>query len=371
MKVYNTISILLLLLCSVSVTVSARNWQEFEKTISKDFRVNDDALIQIQNKYGNIEIVTSDRSTARFEVKIIVEAKNEGRANEMFDKIDVDFSASANNVSAITDYEQENNSWGWGKKNEKYQVHYYVQLPTNNELDLENKYGNVSVTDMNNDFQLSLKYGNANLQDIGGDFSGYLGYVGSCDVGTVGGDVSLDIAYSTLDIGTIGGDAEFTTKYSKMTIESVNELEIDSKYDKYDIGAALSIDNEGKYDNFTIGRVDVMEIETKYTHVRIDELTESGDFDTSYGGVKIKNLSANFESIIIDSGYTGFDIGVHGGFRLDIDTEYASTDLPSNMTTTYREKDSNELMLKGYYKNQNGGMIEADMRYGHLDITER
>jgi hypothetical protein len=357
------------MIISIPMARSGDTWQEYSKIVTKEYEVSQEALLTIQNKYGNVEIVSSERNNISFNVEILVEARSQERADDIFKKININFTGTRNQVTAITEYKEESRGWGWGKSNENYKVHYVVKVPKTNELDIDNKYGNVSITDIYNDVKLTLKYGNANIQDIGGELSGYLGYVGSCDVGVIGGMVDLDIAYSNFSAEGMA-EGNFVSKYSKMVIEKAGALEIDSKYDTYNIQEALSIENVGKYDNFSIEKVGEIEIETKYTHIKIGELTTSGDFDTGYGGVKIKSLGANFESVIIDSGYTGYSIGVNGGFRLDIDTEYSDTNLPSNMTTTNRDKDSNKLKLQGHYKSSNSGLIQAEMRYGHLDIKE-
>ena len=44
--------------------------------------------------------------------------------------------------------------------------------------------------------------------------SGYLGYVGSCDVGVIGGMVDLDIAYSNFSAEGMA-EGNFVSKYSK------------------------------------------------------------------------------------------------------------------------------------------------------------
>jgi hypothetical protein len=96
-------------------------------------------------------------------------------------------------------------------------------------------------------------------------------------------------------------------------------------------------------------------------------LSHSGVFNTGYGGVKVKELGRNFSKVEITSKYTGFDIGTTGGFTIDLDSEYTSTNLPTDMSINYRDKDSNKLKLKGSH-NGGGGMIKASMSYGKLDL---
>lgn len=366
MKPYNFIVTFLLLIFFVSSAMTEATVSEYTKKINKEFNVNADALTSIQNKYGNVEIISSNRSSVKFEITILVEARNQDRADELFSKIDVDFSASSSRVSAITEFEKQNKNWNWGKNNENYQVHYRVELPNSNRLDVDNKYGNVSVTDMNADVKLTLKYGNGNLQNIGGDFQGEIGYAGNCDLGAVGGNVDLQIAYSGFSVeSAVKGFVQ--SKYSKMEFGRIDALTIESKYDKYSIESVGVLTNEGKYDNFSIESAHSLSFNTKYTHIKVEELSHSGRFDTGYGSVKVRDLGSAFSAIDITSRYTGFELGTSGGYDLDLDSEYTKTNLPSDLSIKYRDKDSNKLKLKGSFKG-GGGSIKAVMGYGNLDL---
>ncbi len=368
MKSYNFYTLILgAMLCSVmSYAMPDGGLQEFSQTITEEYQVDPDATVHIYNKYGDVDIVSSDRSTVHIIATIYVEARSQDRADEIFEKINISIDGSRREVTAETEYDF-NNNWSWGKKNENYKVHYKVQLPKTNDLDIENKYGNISITDMQSDVSISLKYGNANINDIGGDFEAELGYVKSCTVGRVGGDADLELSYSDIELIS-AADIDIESKYSDIEIAEGVEIDIESKYDKYEIGSAQSLDNIGKYDHFDIGSVGDISIETKYTHLKIEELFHSGDFSTGYGGVKIRQLHEGFESIIINSKYTGYDIGVDGGYRLDVDTEYVGVDYPRDFNVQIRDKDGNDLILKGHYLNAQGGLIEAVMRYGHLNL---
>lgn len=368
MKPYNhLIAFFILLLSGVSVQASdAIN--EYTKKINKEFEVNKDALTAIQNKYGNVEIVSSNRSTVLFEVTIKVEARNQDRADELLDRINVDFTSSPNRVSAITNFGKTGNGWNWGRNNESYQVHYRVELPVTNRLDIDNKYGNVSITSMNSDVKLTLKYGNGSMQDIGGDFQAQVGYAGNCDVGEIGGNMDVDLSYSGYSaVG--GGKGYLQSKYSKIQLGQFQSLTIESKYDRYNIERVGELRNEGKYDNLSIEKAQNISVETKYTQIKIESLNTSGRFETGYGSVRIDRLDSAFKELTIDSRYTGYDIRTTGGYTLDIDTEYVDERLPSDLSVNYRDKDSNKLKLKGSYKG-GGGLIQANMGYGKLELRQ-
>ncbi len=370
MKTYKYALIAIILVLATSTGWSGpKNLQEFTKHVSEEFSINPNGTVVISNKYGDVDIETSDRNTVSFEIDIIVEARNQERADEIMDKIKIDFSNSSSEVKARTIYDFGTN-WNWGKKNESYKVHYTVKMPKDVDLELSNKYGDISSASINGDLDIYLGYGSANLQDIGGDVEADLAYVGSFDAGDIGGDLDLTIKYSDFKIGDVS-EVDITSKYSDLTIGATGEVTIESKYDQYEIDKATSVDILGKYDDYEIGHCDFFEIDTKYTQVRIESLKEGGDFDTKYGSVRVRELHDGFDSFMINSEHTGYNIGITDGVRFNIDTKYTGIDLPNDLTFSYKEKDGNEYKLQGFYKSKNKGIIEAQMRYGHLDVSHR
>ncbi len=125
----------------------------------------------------------------------------------------------------------------------------------------------------------------------------------------------------------------------------------------------------GKYNDYVIGHCEFSEIDTKYTQVRIEFLKEGDDFGTKYVRVTVRELREGFDSFISNSWHTGYDIGIKHGVRFNIDTKYNNIDLPRDITFTYQENDDNEYKFQGFYKSKNKGIIEAQMRYGHLDVN--
>ena len=345
----------------------AAELKEFKKHISEEFSISSNGTVVISNKYGDVDIETSDRNTVSFEIEIIVEARNPDRADEIMDKIDIDFSNSSSEVKARTVYDFGNN-WNWAKKNESYKVNYTVKMPKSVDLELSNKYGDISSTSINGDLDIYLGYGSANMQDIGGDFDAELDYVRSFDARDIGGNLDLTIKYSDFKIGDVS-EVDITSKYSDLTIGTTGEVTIESKYDEYEIEKATSIDIVGKYDDYVIGHCEFFEIDTKYTQVRIESLIEGGDFSTKYGNVTVRELHEGFDSFIINSEHTGYDIGIKDGVRFNVDTKYTNIDLPRDITFSYKENDDNEHKFQGFYKSKNKGIIEAQMRYGHLDVN--
>ncbi len=345
------------------------DFKEFKRTISEEFEIKSGGTVDISNKYGTIDIKTTDDNTVSIVVEIIVETKDEDRAREIMSKIEIAFNNSSSNVTALTKL-NFSKSRNWRKKNESYQIHYTVMMPKDVDLELYNKYGDISVTSITGEADIELHYGSGYLQDIGEDLEVEISYVPRLELGNIGGDLELEASYSHFTAGSIGGDGDIDSKYSHISFETISDLSIDSKYDKYKINTVDAIDADGKYNSFQIENCGFFEIDTKYTDIKIDKLSRGGDFSTGYGSVRIKHLHQDFKQLNIDSEYTGYGIGLNGGTKIAVASKYTGVDIPDDTEISYRDRDGNSLTLKAHYKDPNAGSINAKMKYGKLKLRE-
>ena len=74
------------------------------KTVKKEFTVNKDALLKVDNSYGNIDIVTYDGNTISIEVNIKTNSNNEDKAQKKLDEINIEFNGSSSLVEAKTKF---------------------------------------------------------------------------------------------------------------------------------------------------------------------------------------------------------------------------------------------------------------------------
>ena len=75
---------------------------EKTKTIKKEFDVNADALLNIKNKYGNVDVISWNQNRVEIEVTITVSGNNEAKVIDRLSKINVNFENSRTAVSAKT-----------------------------------------------------------------------------------------------------------------------------------------------------------------------------------------------------------------------------------------------------------------------------
>lgn len=90
MKTYYKIALILLVL-PLSLLANGKMNGKYtkEKTIKKEFTVNKDALLKINNKYGNLHITSWDQSRTVIEVHITTNGNDESKVTQRLSEIDV------------------------------------------------------------------------------------------------------------------------------------------------------------------------------------------------------------------------------------------------------------------------------------------
>ena len=82
-----------------------------EKKITKEYTVNANALLKINNSYGNVDVITWDQNRITIEVTVKTNGNDEDKVIKKLNDIDVKFQGDATMVSAITEISESNSSW--------------------------------------------------------------------------------------------------------------------------------------------------------------------------------------------------------------------------------------------------------------------
>lgn len=86
--------------------------QEFTKTVKKEFPINATGTVDLSNKYGKVDVHTWERDRVKIDVTIVVDARSESTAQEVFNRIQIDFSNDDSFVKAETSIETNKSWWG-------------------------------------------------------------------------------------------------------------------------------------------------------------------------------------------------------------------------------------------------------------------
>ncbi|WP_224491050.1 hypothetical protein [Robertkochia flava] len=325
-----------------------------EKTIKKEFKVNADALLKIDNSYGNLYITTWKENRTVIEVHIKTNSNSEDKAEKKLDEINVTFDASPSAVSAKTIFEKSGWNWNWGNGNNvSMEINYTIKIPVTNKVDLSNDYGSINLDRIDGKAQISCDYGKLILGDLNADGNELrFDYTNDSEINFIkSGNISADYSsYTVTDAGTLKVNADYT----KSNIGKVNKLTYSCDYGSMKVADAGVIEGNGDYLTARFGRVNGgLILGSDYGSITVDEIT-GGD-------------------ISLKADYTNMKLGYNPNYSFDfvIDLSYARVKGDDNEFNykIQREKNSQNY-YEGSYGSTGKNQLSIQSDYGSVEFRK-
>ena len=332
-----------------------------EKKINKKFNVSANALLKINNSYGNVDVTTWNQNRVEIEVTIKTNGNDEEKVIQKLQEIDVEFNNSSSLVSAKTLFDRQDKSW-WSQifgssSNVSMEINYRVKAPVKNHVDLNNDYGNISIDRLEGNATISCDYGRLFIGDLLGD------------------DNELNFDYTRNSIINYMKRGKINADYSEYTIEEAGMLDINADYTDSRIGKVENITFNCDYGGISINKLKNMKGQGDYVGVKIGSVYNSLHLDMDYGSVSIEKVMKGARDININSDYTSIKIGYDRStpFNFRISTSYGGVkgiDGQKGFQINKRSQSTGDNFYEGYHLSKNsGGNINVKSSYGSVSFV--
>ena len=358
----------LLLTALIALTFSALAKgprQEFSKNMTREFTTNANGMTALYNKYGAVNVKTWANNSVKIDITIRVNASSQSAADKMFDRIQVNFANATGYVKAETMIQSKSGWWVEDNVCQDFKINYDVWLPTGNQLDLKNKYGNAYVAAITGKLTAEIKYGDLRTEALTGDVDLNLGYGKAYLAGV--NNLYGQVSYGEVNLTSSKGDVQMDTKYSELHFDKSNAVRLTSKYDDLTVGDIQDLRVQTKYSDVTAQRVGAAYITAQYTDVKMAAVTTSADLDLTYGSLKIESLGREFADVNVVGKYTDVYVATERTARYKFKIEGSHTDIsrPSGASIRRSEKNSGCETLEGNVGDANArGTVKGKMQYG-------
>lgn len=329
-----------------------------EKTIKKEFNVNSDALLKIDNSYGNLNITSWNENRVLIEVHIKTNGNNEDKVQQKLDEITVGFDATGDMVSAKTIFDKNGDSWGWnwGKSNNvNMQINYTIKVPVKNSVNLNNDYGGIMLDRIDGHAKINCDYGRLEIGELHGRNNQLnFDYTSGSSIGYMkSGEIKADYSGFTIKKA---GDLIINADYTNSTVNQMENLQYSSDYGNLEIGEANNISGKGDYINVKLGTI----------HGNLD-------IKADYGSIRIAKMAEDAGNLDITSDYTGIKIGYDPSYNFDFEirTSYAGVSGKDDFEINISTEKSSDKYYKGYYGKPNSGKkISITSDYGGISFSK-
>ncbi len=271
---------------------------EVEKKFNKEFSTQGKELLKISNRYGDVKVENWSDSKVVIDVVITLEHPNKDRAEKLLSMIEIVFNENDNTIEARTDIDSKFSLKGVNG-DKRFSIDYIVKMPTDFNLDLINKYGNVRINELSGLVNIRVKYGSLYVDKLSREKKKPLN--------------TISLEYGKGEI-VESGWTELSLRYvGKMTLGKAQALLLDSRYSTTLIDEVGSVVYDSKYDHLKVGTMNNLVSEAGYTGFEIGTITGKLDIETGYGSIKVENVQSGFDLINIEARYCSVRLDVEDG----------------------------------------------------------
>jgi len=328
-----------------------------EKTVKKEFTVNSDALLKVDNSYGNIDVVTWNENRTVIEVNIKTKSDSEEKAQKKLDDITIEFSASTSLVNAKTLFNNKKDSWGfWGKNNNvSMEINYTIKIPMKNSVDIKNDYGSISINKIEGVVKVNCDYGQLLLGEL------------------LAANNELSFDYTNNSTIVYMRSGKINADYSSFVLEKGERLDLKADYTNSEINEIIEINYNSDYGKIIIGNAKNIFGRGDYVTNKIGVISGSLDLETDYGSIKVDRLTSSAKNVLINADYTGIKLGFENNYSFDfhIDLSYSSLEGKEDVTVLKSNEENNHKTYSGYQGTQgSGNTININSEYGGVTFTK-
>ncbi len=320
--------------------------QENTRRFNKSWPVKEVETLSITNKFGEVKVNDTGGDAVTVDVVVTVEG-SENRAKNILDDITVSFDKSGGMVSAETHMDSGFKSGG------RFTINYTVNVPSDKNLVIHNKFGNTIVNKLTGKGQFDIAYGDLTANQIAGS------------------STQLSVAYGKADIDALA-DATVSLAYSKMYLGTGTKIELDSKYSNVSVDKLNGVHLESKYDSFNFGELNDLEGESKFTNYKIGLLGKRLKLDSAYGTVKVEQIPAGFTSLEVTSSYAQVSLGIDesASYQVYATCDYCDITYPRDEFKGNRMSENTRQTIDGKVASGTPGTVKVTSRYGNIKLTK-
>lgn len=347
--------------------ISTANTQSYErsKKYSQTFPLEKETEVNISNKYGHIHIHTWEKDSIRFDVDVRVSSSRQARLDRTFNEIDVRFTSNDKYVVANTTFASSSTIWtelsdlgrtlvNTGGTTE---INYTVWMPSNNSLKIDNRFGNIFMTDHDGPLDLRLSNGDLQAYELNGES------ILRLEFGNAGirhaENALIDLNYASLDL-TYAEDLNLSGRSSNINIQQVNHLQINSRRDKIFVNQATSVTGE-----------------CAFSRSNFNSVKEKIMLNGNYGTIQVSDISNDFQYMQLNTSYTVVQLYLHTDIPTNIEVNYSKKTkliMPAEMNVVENieiEAGGEAGILKGNFGKIQGSSLKFTMIGGEISIFSR
>ncbi|MBN1143606.1 MAG: DUF4097 family beta strand repeat protein [Bacteroidales bacterium] len=273
---------------------------EYSRQISRSFKVNSTATIEVSNKYGRVQVIPWETDSVKFSIDLRIRAKDKQKLEKMKQNVDFEFTSGQSYLVAKTTFGESSSdvfrdivdiAGSYLSSSNSVNINYTIMVPSGAAMKIENKFGDVYMDDYEGSLNLVLSYGDLKANRLNG----------RTDIKLTSGDGEVNfiregqvfVSYANMHIRE-ASRLVTQTRSSVVTIDKTGSLRINSRRDKLFLNEVGSISGESYFSNITLGSlIKELNVSCKYGNFNLDGIQRT--FSLINLNSELTNLTLAFE----------------------------------------------------------------------------
>ena len=321
-----------------SFLVLSTNGQVAERNINMEFDADKNTNINIDSRFGKVEILTWEKPVVSIEVFLKAESDSRDLSNEILQKLNSEITRQGNEILIKTIIEERITSSS--RRKVKFSVDYTINVPEWIHLKLVNRYGTVFIERIDGLADITVQYGNLTIRELGRGNEKPLNQV--------------TLAYSR---GTIDKASWLKTdlSYSKLSIDEARAVVAVSKYSSLSSDRLNSLVADSRYDTYSVSFLNNFAGQMRYANLKLNEVTGKMDITSSYTNVRVEKVLPGFESLVIENSRGNYRLNISKDSSFQLNGEALRGDIQvDGMSELSRKVVNADKTVWGTYGNTSG-----------------
>lgn len=289
MKIMDTPYKILLCVVLTLTTIVGIAQEKVSKTIERNFELNENGELHIENKYGNINFTGWEQNKIKIVASIKVNHRKKESAKELLNRIKVEVNSNNSYASIASVIANRNSGWFadfFNKNNpidaerSRVQIDYEIFLPKKASLEVSNRFGDVFIDDWIGQLTIDLEHGDLWIGD------------------------NINKATIKLEFGKLRARdlsyANITLKNGELTMENSKNLRLLTEGSEIKIGKVNTLELNANKDEILINDVGSVFGASKFATLIIEKLLVDVDLNLKISdfviySIEEQNVEINLE----------------------------------------------------------------------------
>jgi len=189
---------------------------EVKRRVERRFRVPAQPRVVVRNEYGNMSIRAWDKHEVRMRVELTARAREVAQAKKLAEAIEIDVQPSPKGLTAQTRYP---NTRQMGPV--LLQSDYDIEVPAKSHLSLENRFGDIQISDIEGNIESLCRHGETRLSNVRGDLN-VIAENGDVSGYNLTGNTRVDAQFGRVDLQEVSGPTTVHSRYGPVIVKAAS-----------------------------------------------------------------------------------------------------------------------------------------------------